>query len=294
MAKTKKKRKFAYNAPDQKQLKTASTRGGGSYDKAYREDFTLFKAADGKNRIRILPSADENQMYWGHEVFVHNGVGADNSQYPCYAKNDNEPCAVCDAIAEAKREGDSESAFVKESGARKRVLLWVIDRSKEAEGPLLYPAPQSLTKGILLAAEDEDSGELINLDHPEQGNDVVFRKTGTGLGTEYAGAKLMNRASALSKDDDLAEEWLEFVTENPLREAFNKFTYKHIAAALAGGAKRKQDEEEPEDDEDEDSGKDDFGGDASGSKGSRQKYHGDDGDDDEPKKKKKKKKKKSK
>ncbi len=106
--------------------------------------------------------------------------------------------------------------------------------------------------------EDEDTKEVIYIDDPygeeeDDGRDLRFYKTGSGLRTEYSPAKmkLMN-VSPLHTDEDLMDEWLEYITDNPIPDCLNFYDYDHIQASFGGQIGRMDDDGDDDDDKDED------------------------------------------
>lgn len=240
--------KYVKRNPDV--VKTRSNQRGGDFVSLYKENVKIYKPRDGKNLIRILPPTWNNAPHFGHEVYINYGIGADEQAYFSLSKMKKEKDPLAEAKKQAEREGDNELA--KSLEPTKRVLMYVIDRMAEEEGPQLYPTPWSLDKVFCTLSCDEDTGEIIMIDDPETGCDVRFYKEGKGLATKYPAEKIkILKPSPLSEDETIQEEWLEHVTEYPIPDVLNFYDYEHIAGVFDGqlvqpkATKPSTDEEEP-------------------------------------------------
>jgi hypothetical protein len=247
--------KFKYHRRSEESIKKRAKQRGGSFDPVWDPRYTIYKAKEGDNLLRILPRVDEKADDFGIEAWVHSSVGPDNQQYLCRESIDpdnlpdgEEPssCAVCDEIKRANRENEAD--YAKEMRPYKRVLVWVIDRDKEGEGPQLYPMPWTIERDIATLSVDKRTKEIFYVDEPEDGYDVEFHREGTTqTNTKYSAVRIARRSSPLSDDEDEANDWLRFVGENPLRNVLVLFEYDHIEKSFAG----KEEEEEDDDDDEE-------------------------------------------
>jgi len=194
-------------------------------------DHPRFTPADGDNLIRILPPTWDDAEHFGLDAYVHYGVGPEEGAYLCPKRMKGEPCAVCDAADEAAADGDEDLA--RELNPAHRVLYWVIDRDNEKEGPKLWASPyRSIDKELAAQMVDRRTGEVLNIDDPENGYDVEFTKTGKGQRTRYEGLKISRHSSELGRN---ADDWLEVVVENPLPELLAEIDSDLIEEAFAGG-----------------------------------------------------------
>jgi hypothetical protein len=158
------------------------------------------------------------------------------------AKND----PLAEARREAQREGDEKVA--KALSPRQRVLVWVIDRNEEDEGPQLWDIPFSVDKDFVNLCLDEDTKEIIYPDDPEEGHDLRFYKEGTGMMTKYPASRMkLLDASPLHEDADVAEEWLEFIKENPVPDTLQFYTADQISAAFDGHVRTADSDDDEED-----------------------------------------------
>ena len=235
--------KFKYKSRGSKAATDRAEKGGGDFDKIFNDNVNMFSAGDGDNVIRPLPPTWEDAEHYGYDIYVHYGVGSDNSAYLCPKKMLNKPCPICEESKKAEREGDAE--YAKELKAKQRVAFYLLNRDEEDKGALMWSAPWGFDKDVCKISVDKRSGEVLELDNPEEGYDVEFEKTGKGIGTKYEGIKIARRDSELDND-----EALEFVEENPIPDVLNFFDYAHLEEVFNGGGGSESDEDEDaEDDE---------------------------------------------
>ncbi|MCK5642275.1 MAG: hypothetical protein KAJ19_15825 [Gammaproteobacteria bacterium] len=242
--KKKKASKFKYKSRGSKAATDRAEKGGGDFDKIFNDNVNMFTPNDGDNLIRPLPPTWEEAEHFGYDIYVHYGVGSDNSAYLCPKKMLNKPCPICEESKKAEREGDAE--YAKEISAKQRVAFFLLDRDNEDKGALMWSAPWGFDKDVCKISVDKRSGEVLELDNPEEGYDIEFERTGKGIGTKYEGIKIARRDSELDND-----EALEFVEENPIPDVLNFFDYDHLEEVFNGGGGSSKDEEDEDEDEDE-------------------------------------------
>lgn len=236
------KRSFQYQTRSKDDVKARANMRGGNFDSFLKPQYKLLKIKDGKNLIRILPPTWEKPTHYGYDIYVNYGVGVDNQSYLSLSKMKNEKDPLAEARKEAQRDGDEKLARALE--ARQRILMWVIDRMEEDEGPQLWAAPFTLDKALANVSFDEDTKEVVYIDSPEDGCDVRFSKEGTGMLTKYPAEKIkLLKPSPLHEDEGLANEWLEFVQENPIPDCLNYYDYEHIASVFNGHARVDEDDQ---------------------------------------------------
>lgn len=243
-----KRQPFKYKRRSEDSFQKQAERSSGSWDRIFKDGFKEFRPKEGDHRIRILPPTFEGAEHYALSLWVHGQVGPDKQQYLCLQKMNQEPCPVCEEHRRAQKEGDQE--YADQLRAYERRVAWVIDRSTQGEGPLLYNMPFSkMDKRICAVAKDQETGETLWLDDPDEGYDVFFRREGSGLKTDYNGHAPARRPSPISKDEDEQAAWLAYVQANPLDSVLQFYSYDHIQAAFSGAvAKKGDDEEDPEPD----------------------------------------------
>ena len=186
------------------------------------------------------------------DVFIHYGIGGDNQSYLCLKEMKNQLCPICEEIAKAKREGEDE--YASEIRVVRRVLVWIIDRKNEEEGPVLWSMPWTVDRDCTDAAIDEDSGEIMYVDDPGgNGYDIRLSREGSGITTKYGKPKILRHPSPLSDDEEQADDWLTFVQENPLPSVLNFYDYDYIKEVFSGTVQAGSDNDDDDEDDDDDS-----------------------------------------
>lgn len=242
MAKVTKRFENLYAKRDPSSIKERANQRGGDFDSLYVPGTKLFKPREGKNLVRVLPPAWPDASHYGYEIWCNYGIGVDTATYLSLSKMKNEKDPIVEARKQAEREGNKELAD--KLAPRKRILFYVIDRNAEDEGPQLWSAPWTVDKDFCNLAFDEDTKEVVMIDHPEEGCDVRFYKEGTGLATKYDSSKMrILKPSILHEDEGVMNEWLEYIQNHPIPDILNFYSYDHIAGVFDGFVPK--DEEKP-------------------------------------------------
>jgi hypothetical protein len=243
-------RSFRYQERSKDDVRERANARSGDFDSYINPKYRMYKVKTGKNIIRILPPTWENAKHYGYDIYVNYQVGADNQSYLSLSKMKQQRDPLAEARQAAEREGDDDLA--KSLRPTKRILMWIIDRSAEDEGPLLWAAPFTVDKAFANLAFDEDTNAVVFVDHPTKGTDIRFYKEGEGMTTKYDASKMkLLEKSPLSDDDDKAAEWLAFVEENPVPACLQYYSYDHIAAVYNGKAPAKEAEAEADNEAEE-------------------------------------------
>lgn len=266
------KSRFKYQKRSKEDVKAAANQTAGNFDSYIKDRFKVYRPRDGKNHIRILPPTWDDARHYAFKVFVNFGIGVDNQSYLSLHKMKGEPDPLHEAMMEAKRDKDEKLAKALE--AKQRSVLFIIDRMDEDAGPQIWPAPWTVDRDIANLCYDEDDGSVIMIDHPDEGCDVRFYKEGKGRNTTYNPSKMkILKPSPLTDDDEQYDEWLAFISENPIPECLQYYSYEHIESAFGGSARVDDD-----DDDDDRKGK-------KGRKGKANRHRDDDDDDDDRRRK---------
>ena len=272
------KRRFTYEKRSREEVKARANMRGGGFDSFIKSEYKRYKVKDGKNMIRILPATWEKPKHYGYDIWLNYGIGADNQTYLSLSKMDHEDAdkdPLVEARREAQRENDEKTA--KALQPRQRVLVWVIDRNEEDEGPMLWDIPFSVDKDFINLCLDEDTKEVSYPDDPKDGHDIRFYKEGTGVGTKYPASRMkLMETAPLHEDADVEGEWLDYVQENPIPDCLQYYTAEQISAAFDGSVRTADDDEDKpkkrsRDDDDEDE------------KPAKRKSRADDDEDEKPK-----------
>lgn len=170
---------------------------------------------------------------------MHYGVGADRGQYLCLHKMKGEADPINEEREKFKSSMEADNKedqkYLKELEAKRRVGVYLIDRDHQKEGVQFWAMPWTIDRDIVKVSVDKDSGEVLPIDHPEDGYDITFEKSGAKDRTEYNGVAIARRSSPLGKD-----AWMDFAIENPITEILQYFSYEDIAKAFGGVGSHKE------------------------------------------------------
>lgn len=239
-------RSFQYQRRSADDVRERAESRGGNFDTYIKPEFKVYKVKDGKNLIRILPATWEKAKHYAFDVYVNYGIGVDNQSYLSLSKMKGAPDPLAEARADAQKDNDEKTA--KALMPRQRAVMWIIDRLEEDEGPQLWPAAFTVDKDIVNLCFDEDTKEIIEIDHPEQGCDLRFHKTGKGLNTKYPASKMKLMAeSPIHEDEKLQQEWLNYIEDHPIPDCLMYYSYDHIEKAFGGHVRTKDDDDDDDD-----------------------------------------------
>lgn len=196
---------------------------------------------EGDFRFRILPPFFESDRgHWAFPIETHYNVGINNKMFHCPKRmtNGRRPCPICNEVEKLTdpEQRKANKMFYPGSGS----LVYVIDRNDEKAGPKLWRMPFSVEREILTKAARAD---ILDLDDTEEGYDMVVSyskdvvSTGSGKGKtlgKWSALDIERSSSPLSRDEDQAEEWLEFCDEFPLDKVFILYDNETILKAHTG------------------------------------------------------------
>lgn len=239
------KKRFQYKPRNTDAVKKrASQNAFGDRVGIFKDGLKGFSVKEGTSySVRFLPPTWDDAEHYGYDIYVHYNIGPGNDQYLCLEKMQNKPCPICDERKKAEAEGDAE--YAKKLTPTKRVAVYLVDREDEKEGVKVWSMPWTLDRDISKIAVDKKTGELYEVDNPDEGYDVSFEVTGKKPKIEYTGLQIARRASELGNDD-----WLEFAVKNPIPEQLVYSTYDHIKSVFAGKVEEEK-EEKKEDKKDD-------------------------------------------
>ena len=218
--------KFSYKKRDRSSLEDRKERlTKGDRDSFVKGDVTWFKTAE-KNKIRVLPPTWEDPDHYGYDIWVHYNIGGEKAAYLCLYKMKGEKCPICEEVVRLAAEGKTKEAKALEP--KNRLLVYLIDRAEEKVGPKIWTMPPTVDREVVLKSDDEDTGEVLEVDNPKKGYDIKFNIKGKGINSEYYGVDIARTESVLTTDDKLYETWLTAIIESPLPSILNFYDYKHI------------------------------------------------------------------
>jgi hypothetical protein len=245
------RRPFQYKERSSEGFKERANRSAGGFDSYIKSEFKRYKVREGKNHVRILPPTWGDANHYGYDIYVNYGIGVDNQSYLSLSKMAQHHPELGiegrDPIADARKaaERDDDEELVKQLKARDRVLVWVIDRLAEDEGPQLWDMPFTVDKDFCNLCLDEDTREVLYADNPKTGYDIRFYKEGKGLNTKYPGAKMkLLGPRPLHEDKETAQGWLGYVQEHPIPDCLNIHDAEHISNVFDGKVSRRDDDDD--------------------------------------------------
>lgn len=236
---------FKYERRSAKKWKERADQSGYSRRSMFVEDVEVFRPKDGDNLLRILPPTFEEAEHYGFEIFVHYQIGPDNDAFLDLSKMQDEADPIVEERNRAMKDNDKDYGDKLQS--RKRVLCYVIDRDEEDKGLQVWAMPWTLDADITTLAVDKRTGEVLDIDDPDDGYDIEFTKKGKGINTQYVGVAIARRSSSLD-----ADEALEEAIERPLPECLKYYEYDEIQKVFDAGGGAYDDDDEDDEDEDDD------------------------------------------
>ena len=223
--------KFEYRGYTQQQFDKKKREITKGWDSFVSDEFDFFKVTDGRNNIRFLPATWDDADYFGLVIHVHYGIGADNGSYLCPNKMGKEDelgrCPICAERERAQNCGDDD--YLYSLSPQKRLLVYVINRDKEEEGPLVWAMPKGLATEVPDYAEDEETGGILAFDHPDEGFDFTFTAENAGKKTcKYKKLRFSSKASPISSDGGFQDDVLDLIVEKPLPAILQWYDSKYL------------------------------------------------------------------
>ncbi|MHA1591483.1 MAG: hypothetical protein ACTSUP_03330 [Candidatus Heimdallarchaeaceae archaeon] len=203
-------------------------------DKAERLGVTEYKATVGDKFVRIIsPDIDK---FWALEIFKHSNIGTNRATFLCLDKMFGKPCPICERIKEI-REKDPKDPKIAALRYSRRYLVFLYDvenRDAEGKGLRWYDMPVNVKDNIMSLCVDKRTGKFTEIEHPDDGKDIEFRRVGTTQETtKYSGFKLVD-------NDPIPSDWLEDVPQ--FVDVLRIPTYEGMAEELTGMVSESKDE----------------------------------------------------
>lgn len=193
-----------------------------------------YKVRDGDNVVRIVPPMWDEAMFPWYEAWVHGFIGPNNSSFFCLAKMKNQPCPICEARSKEESKGASREDL-QQLTASHRALAYVIDRMEKDTDKMLklWSMPWTVAQDIVKISFKR-TGELLYLDDPDTGYDILFDKTGLGRKTKYTGVRKDDDPTPLHADKATGEKWLTVAEEHNIPKLIKWPEYNRMKAVLSG------------------------------------------------------------
>lgn len=245
-----KRKTFKYKKRSAEDLDRRTNQSNNKFDTVLVKEAKFFKPKDGDNNIRILPPTWDGANHYGFDLHVHYQIGPDKGSFVCvnetFGKHD---CVICKERFKASANGDEE--YAKSLKPSRRVAVYLIDRDKEEEGPKIWPMPWTVDEDIASRSKSKKTGQIYNVDDPDEGYDISFQKKGKGVTTKYETIDLDRESSDLGENGD---DWLDYIVNNPLPSMLDIKDQSYIQNVFTGGF-NKDDQEDQESDSDGDNEK---------------------------------------
>jgi hypothetical protein len=215
----------------------------GLYDSPLnRDDVKWFRPGKGESQFRTLPATWEGKAHYGYEVWAHRFVGANSSTYLCSEKmNTGKPCAACDEMRRMKKAGATKEEL-REINPQQRFWYYVVDRDVPSDIPSIYDVSWKQDREITDQTVSQRTGETLHIDDPDDGYDVIVKKSGSGKENTTYTFSVDRHTSPLMKRQGDADKLRVFAEDNPIPTLLKFFPYEHIERNLGGGARTRDDD----------------------------------------------------
>lgn len=221
---------FNYRPPPADHVKRQAERRGGKFDSIFKGEYAVWTPREGENCIRVLPAGWDGHTDYAYPVWVHYGIGADESSYLCPRKMGDTDCPICEEVRRMKSNGEVEDA--KRIDCKERFICWIIDRDDRDEDPQLYSMPPTLYKDINALCYSKIGG-AIYIDDPDNGYDVKIRRTGTKKNTKYL-PQVEREPNELTRDQRKYDELGQWVRDNPVPDCLDMRDADFLEKSLQG------------------------------------------------------------
>jgi hypothetical protein len=225
------KPRFEYHRRDPEEIKQQIERSRSRFDNPYKG--IMFRAKQGDNLVRILPPTWDNHKHYSYQVFMHRYVGPDESHYLCRRKMLNKPCAICDAERDARDHGDIDEA--KKLAPRERWVCYILDREGEdPTKPLLWDMNGYQDQDIVTLTHNKRSAAVVYVDHPDEGRDLSFRRSGQMDRTRYSAFQFDSDPCPIADSQKTADAILDEIYDHPIPDILNFFENDYLEEMLGG------------------------------------------------------------
>lgn len=174
--------------------------GGGNY----------FKPRQGKNVVRFLPPLQGRKAtkIWHKHFF---SVGNERRSIICTKYQYSQPCAVCDRAGQMRASSSKlDQRKARNLEPQSHVYVNVVDMVDPEKGVQLWKMSPSLFKDIMSAIEMANVGKVFA--DPARGFNIIFKREGEGLKTEYKAHQVAREASPLPNAEELLAQQVDLET----------------------------------------------------------------------------------
>ncbi len=229
--------KFQYKKRNQEAAKESAEGNDSKWYAWIKAGVPLWSPTKDVHRVRFCPPtySDEPNAI-GLRVTVHPNVGPDEKTHLCLKAMKQEPDPIEERLSDARRDGKADEKWAKSMKARDRVPTYLIDLDDIEKGVQLWPMADKTNSGLDRACIDRKTGSVIEIEHPEFGREVEIetKKERGRDGNDYTVYEFVvgRRGKFMSEYEDEQDEWLQYITDNPLDTVLKYLSYDELVEEL--------------------------------------------------------------
>jgi hypothetical protein len=192
------------------------------------------------------PQANEGELAYVIDLWVHRGVGINEDSYACPA-NWGKSCPICEERRKL-RDRDASDEEIKRLNRSRRTIYNIVcyDSQKEEDlGVQIWEVAYQYMEEELIARSRKrrGTGEPIIFADPDIGKSISFIREGQGqFNTVYKGHEFVNRELSDGSAYVISDEILDQAVS--LDQIIEMVTYDELAEAFYGESVKKDDAEE--------------------------------------------------
>lgn len=224
------------------------------------KDVKMFQPKEGTMLLDILPFvagegnpwAEEGNLHWERQYYVHRGIGANSEWYVCPRMTSKQRCPICEFRKKLMEGGDEDNEkAIADLAPKQRQLFNVIDLRNPDKGVQIWDASYHLFGKLLderiRTADEEDDWEKFFFLEGGLVLKVAFSEE------SFGSFKYLDAVSIDFKPrkEDYDEEILEKV--HCLDELLVEVDYDKLKKVFLEA--KQEDDDEPEDDDEEETPK---------------------------------------
>ena len=230
-------RRFVYKPRDPKLIERQATETQSRFLRTNKPEFPRYKSRTGLNQIRFMPPTWEGYDHYSYPIQVHKQVGPDEQSFLCLRML-GKPCPGCEERTRLARAGEKDAA--NKLRPQDDHVAWIIDRKNiDSSGPELFFFSGKTYREYNMGAIDRISGEMLDIDDPENGYDVTFHFDNR----PYEARQVVRRSSPLHPDSRKEQEWLDYIMDHPVPTTLHFCSYEQALEAIEGGVPQHEPEE---------------------------------------------------
>jgi hypothetical protein len=232
----------------------------------------FWKPIEGEHQINIIPfiagknnpNVKEGEPTYVLDIWVHSGIGVNEDNYVCPARNYDLPCPICEQQNELRKDPDYDEDLVKSLSPKRRVVYNIecLDSPKEQnkgiqifevshfsfEKPLMERSKLPKGGGFVYFA-DVDDGQIVSFDAKKGSFTPKGKKTITKL--DYVSFQFIPRDSPIS-DELLSKTFcLDEIIKIPTYEELSEAFFQESKPELEKEEKESESKEKEEENKEE-------------------------------------------